>query len=212
MTSSRSIMFVTVIGAISFAGSALAMPTLGSLRINSGSGQTSASNHWYNQYPVEPPDYWDTRSMPWAPGFAGANCTNGPAWADLSVSFWDLTWDAFGGWTKFGDPGTITGSASVEVPNQSGARSWADISFTNVSAFLFSARVTGHASISLRGDASFDIVNGQSLDVWLSPGNYSISLDAGAGGSFFAAIPAPGALTLAAAGALCGSRRRRMVN
>jgi hypothetical protein len=129
----------------------------------------------------------------------------------LSVSFSYLTWDpnSGGGWVEFGNPATINGSASDKAVGSSYARSWANISFTNTTNFLFSARATGGAAVSLRGAASFDIVGGQSLDIWLSAGDYSISLDTGDGGSFFATIPAPGALILAAACASIGLRRRR---
>lgn len=213
MISKRIIPLTTIIVASVIAGQAIAAPELSSLRINGGSGGTSASYHWVYMDPItyQPQDYWETRSMPWAPGFAGANSTDGTAWADLSVSFWNLTWDPYsgGGWAEFGNPATINGSASNKAVGWSEARSWANISFTNTTNFLFSARATGGAAVSLRGAASFDIVGGQSLDIWLSAGDYSISLDTRDGGSFFATIPAPGALILAAAGASMGLRRRR---
>ncbi|MBY0114324.1 MAG: hypothetical protein K2Y21_16040 [Phycisphaerales bacterium] len=151
--------------------------------------------------------------MTWGAGAGGAYVVNGTASASLSASFTNLHWDwdppSPGGWVEFGNPGTISGSASNKVIGSSEAHSWANVSFTNTTSFLFSARVTGGGTVSLRGAASFDIANGQSLDVWLSAGNYSIAVDAGEGGSFFATIPAPAGLMLAAAGATTVLRRRR---
>lgn len=198
------------------AGPAIATPYPGSsLRINSGNGGTSASYYWVYTDPItqEPQNHWETASMSWGAGAAGAYVINGTASASLSASFTNLHWDwdpaAPGGWVEFGNPGTISGSASNKVIGSSEAHSWANVSFTNTTSFLFSARVTGGGSVSLRGAASFDIVNGQSLDVWLSAGNYSIAVDAGEGGSFFATIPAPGAMMLTAACATTVLRRRR---
>lgn len=211
MISKRIIPLSTIIVASVIAGQATAAPALSSLRINGGAGGATASYHWVIPDPIFPQDYWETTSMNWAPSYAGANAVNGGAWADLSVSFWNLIGDPYsgGGWAEFGNPATINGSASNKAVGWSEARSWASISFTNTTSFLFSARVTGGGWVSLRGGASFDIVNGQSLDIWLSAGDYSISLDTGDGGSFFATIPAPGALILAAACASIGLRRRR---
>jgi hypothetical protein len=214
MNSKSIVRAVSLIAAATVAGQAIATPDLGSLRINGGSGGTSASYHWVIPDPMFPQDYWETASMNWAPGYAGAYAYDGTAVADLAVSFYNLYSDPYsgsGGWVEFGNPATISGSATNKVAGWSEAHSWAGVSFTNTTSFLFSARVTGGGSVSLRGAASFDIVNGQSLDVWLSAGDYSISVDAGEGGSFFATIPAPGVLALSAASAMMlGLRRKRM--
>jgi hypothetical protein len=217
MNSKSIVRAVSLIAAASVAGQAIATPYPGSsLRINSGSGGTSASYHWVYTDPVthEPQNYWETKSMDWGAGAAGAYSINETASASLSASFTNLHWDwdppSPGGWVEFGNPATISGSASDKVIGWSEAHSWANVSFTNTTSFLFSARVTGGGSVSLRGAASFDIVNGQSLDVWLSAGDYSIAVDAGEGGSFFATIPAPGVLALSAASVMMlGLRRKR---
>jgi hypothetical protein len=212
MNTKRIVLAVSIIVAVGVSGHATGTPTPGSLQINGGSGGTSASSTFTDWDPLRQEYYTWTHpeSMPWAPGMIGASSTTELASASLTASFasWNMSPD---GWVEFGNTAIISGSATRQDPNVSAAQSWASISFTNTTFFLFSARVTGSGSVSLRGGASFDIVNGQSLDIWLWPGYYSIVLDATDNGSFFATIPAPGALALAAASAMLCTRRRRAI-
>ncbi len=197
--------------AVGSAGYATASLMPGSLRINSGSGETAASTTWTDWDPIHEEWYtWtEHQSMAWFPGNSGAASIAGFASASLTASF---SWgNMIGDWVELGNPAIISGWANSPYSGSTSAHSWAVVSFTNTTNFLFSARVTGGGSVSLHGGASLDIVNGQSIDVWLSAGDYSISLSAGDDGSFFATIPAPGVLTLVAAGAILVPRRRRAI-
>lgn len=210
MVSKTTIALVAGIAAVMAGGMASGEPIAGTLRINSGSGGTSASTTFTDWDPIN--NQWYTwtnyQNMYWFPGNDGAYSTTELASASLSSSF--ASWNMHsGGWVDGGSTAIISGSATRQFDSSCEAHSWASVSFTNTTSWYFFAQVTGSASVSLRGAAAFDVGAGQSLAVWLPAGDYSISLDATNNGSFSASIPAPGSMMLGAASGLLAARRRR---